>query len=678
MTIFNASDSAEYSESSFAAGNSEVAINIRNSVIVRSTEASQIVFKDLTFTVPLKPIKGSKKAEEKTILRQISGVFKPGRMTAIMGASGAGKTSLLNVLSGEMSTGSLQGDVLVNSEPMTGSKMMKISGFVFQDDVMLATMTPREAISMSALLRLPKSVSAEEKMERVEDVIQILHLNKAADTVVGSVLVKGISGGERKRASVAMELVTNPSILFLDEPTSGLDTFTAYRVMETLSDLARHGRTVVATIHQPSSEIFYLFDDLILLSEGEIIYSGPVVDAVPYFARHGYQCPTFNNPADYIFMNILKDNDDKTRSEEKNTKEAALEASPVLVPEKHSELKRKPRHPYGSTEKSETAANRLIRLKAAWKESEENKELMSIVNEPAKGGVALSSMKHQSSFTVQCRYLLGRAMKNVLRNKMAFQIRLAQSLVIGLLIGLIYRDVSSRPYRSQIQDREGSLFFVTVNMFMSSVMTILTIFFDEKLVFVREYRAGYYGLFAYFITKLAVELPFYIFYPFLTTVVSYFLVGYQTTAGKFFIVAFINVLSANTGLALGLLTSCIFNNLAVALGIVPLIILPLMIFSGLFVNGGSLPVYFAWIKYISPMKYAFSALIQNEFDGLQLNNCTGPGTSSCSGYVAIEELNMQNDFNIFENILMQILFYVIYVVLAYGALYYVTRRKKKH
>ena len=229
---------------------------------VTEKDMIQIVFKNLSYTVQIeqpasadpKKAKSKKPRVNKLILSDLSGVFQPGRLTAIMGASGAGKTSLLRVIAGEANSGNLSGTILINGNESSTKDIKSVSGFVFQDDVILSTMTVKEAITMAALLRLPKTMSRSAKLGRVDEMIKLLNLGKAADTIIGDASIKGVSGGERKRCSMAMELITDPSVLFLDEPTSGLDTFMAYSVVKTLSNLAASGRTVISTIHQPSSE----------------------------------------------------------------------------------------------------------------------------------------------------------------------------------------------------------------------------------------------------------------------------------------------------------------------------------------------------------------------------------------------------------------------------------------
>ena len=208
----------------------------------------------------------------KTVLHEVSGVFEAGKFTAIMGSSGAGKTSLLNAVGGEASGGALSGRITVNGKSIAFEHMRRLRAFVFQDDVMMGTMTVREVITMSARLRLPEGMALAQKEERVSQVLKILHLESCAETVMGYNEASNISGGERKRVGIAIELVTNPSIIFLDEPTSGLDTFTAYTVCSILKDLAAAGRTVVATMHQPSSDVYHMFDNLLLLANGRIMY----------------------------------------------------------------------------------------------------------------------------------------------------------------------------------------------------------------------------------------------------------------------------------------------------------------------------------------------------------------------------------------------------------------------
>lgn len=239
----------------------------------------------------------------KNILSGIQGSCHPGEVTAIMGASGAGKTTFLDILARKNKRGQVGGDFYVNGEKVGDSDYKNVVGFVDQEDTMLPTLTVHETILNSALLRLPRDMGRTAKEQRVIEVEKELGIYHIRDSLIGSEEGKGrgISGGEKRRVGIACELVTSPSILFLDEPTSGLDAYNAYNVIECLVTLAKnYKRTVIFTIHQPRSNIVALFDRLILLAQGKTVYSGPFHQCQAYFDDIGYECPPGFNIADYL------------------------------------------------------------------------------------------------------------------------------------------------------------------------------------------------------------------------------------------------------------------------------------------------------------------------------------------------------------------------------------------
>jgi len=224
-----------------------------------------------------------------------------------MGSSGAGKSTLMTLLAQRVNTKSdtitVSGDIRINNGPISANILSKHSGYVLQDDILMQTQTPRESLQFSANLRLPTSLSPSEKQTRVQKLLDALNLTKAAETRIGGVTNKGISGGERKRTNIGIELVTDPSLLFIDEPTSGLDSTSALNVIFILKALAhRQNRTVITIIHQPSSEAFDEFDDLLLLAAGRVLYHGPAKDALAWFKHVGYACPDRTNPADHFMV----------------------------------------------------------------------------------------------------------------------------------------------------------------------------------------------------------------------------------------------------------------------------------------------------------------------------------------------------------------------------------------
>ena len=239
----------------------------------------------------------------KQILTGVQGAVRPGELMAIMGASGAGKTTFLDMLARKNKKGTVQGSFYVNGEKVLDDDFRSVIGFVDQEDAMLPTLTVHETILDSALLRLPKDMSYAAKHQKVEDVERQLGIHHIRHQTIGSEEAngRGISGGEKRRVGIACELVTSPSILFLDEPTSGLDAFNAFNVVECLINLVKtYQRTVVFTIHQPRSNIVALFDQLVLLANGRAVYSGPFASCQAYFENIGYPCPPGFNIADYL------------------------------------------------------------------------------------------------------------------------------------------------------------------------------------------------------------------------------------------------------------------------------------------------------------------------------------------------------------------------------------------
>ncbi|OIW11522.1 hypothetical protein TanjilG_26888 [Lupinus angustifolius] len=232
------------------------------------------------------------------ILKGVTGIVEPGEMLAMLGPSGSGKTTLLTALGGRLG-GKLHGTITYNGKPFSNA-IKKNTGFVTQDDVLYPHLTVTETLVFTALLRLPNSVTKEEKVLHAKAVIDQLGLTKCKDIIVGSPNLRGVSGGERKRVSIGQEMLINPNLLFLDEPTSGLDSTTAQRIVSTLWELASGGRTIVMTIHQPSSRLYYMFHKVLLLSEGYTLYFGKGSEAIDYFSNVGYAPAMAMNPSDFL------------------------------------------------------------------------------------------------------------------------------------------------------------------------------------------------------------------------------------------------------------------------------------------------------------------------------------------------------------------------------------------
>ena len=605
---------------------------------------------NLTFKV-----KGKRGSEDKEILKGITASFRPGRVTAVMGSSGAGKTTLLSLLagdSGSMGAGGsgnsfIGGEIILNGRKTDLKLVSKLSGFVYQDDVILPTMTVREAITMSAHLRLPEKTEDSVVQSRVNEMINILGLQKCASTRIGSASSKGISGGERKRVALAMELIPNPSILFLDEPTSGLDTVNAYNVVSLLSELAHEtSRTIIVTIHQPPSEIFHMLDDLLLLADGRVVYHGPAAEAVAYFAALGYPCPMYTNPADFFFLELLGNI----------------------------------RKQNGAGLEKDLSANIAEELCDAWIKSKEHKLLEAEQELDINSAVGILNIKRfkkeVTSFPHQFSFLFKRAGLNLVRDWMILGVKSVQTVVIALLLGLVYFGVgeAGKDPSRQIQDRQGALYFLILNQFMGSSMGILSVFSKEKLVFLREHKLGYYKLAAYFLSKILVELPYQIFFPALLVTIAYGMIGFRPELEYFFTLMLISILTALNGMAMGTLAASVFSSVEIALVVLPLLLIPMMIFSGLMVNNESIRWYFYWIKVISPTNYAFTSAMKNEFTDLIVKN--SEGQTIVDGNKVLDTMSMRNGLNIWGNITVLAITYFVLISASYMALYLISRRKK--
>ena len=274
-------------------------------------ELVKISFTDVRYSVTVRASReeirgGAPAVRQLEILKGCTGYCLPGHLTFIMGASGAGKTSLLNLLSDRIATkpgDTLTGDVTFNDKhALNGDLFGKYASYVMQDDVVFAYFTVKEALTFAARLKL--NISEEEQDRRIMQLIDDLGLQECIDTQVGSVMKKLISGGERKRTAIGVELITDPKVILLDEPTSGLDSFTAVKIVRTLQKLARtRNKTIVSTIHQPSSEAFSFCDRLILLADGHMVYQGPAKESYNYF-NMGSLGKKNQNPCDFFMREL--------------------------------------------------------------------------------------------------------------------------------------------------------------------------------------------------------------------------------------------------------------------------------------------------------------------------------------------------------------------------------------
>ncbi|XP_052576585.1 broad substrate specificity ATP-binding cassette transporter ABCG2 [Peromyscus californicus insignis] len=564
-----------------------------NSSDLKTLTGDVLSFHNITYRVKVKTGFLVRKTAEKEILSGINGIMKPG-LNAILGPTGGGKSSLLDVLAARKDPRGLSGDVLINGTPQPAN-FKCTSGYVVQDDVVMGTLTVRENLQFSAALRLPTTMKNHEKNERINMVIKELGLEKVADSKVGTQFTRGVSGGERKRTSIGMELITDPSILFLDEPTTGLDSSTANAVLLLLKRMSKQGRTIIFSIHQPRYSIFKLFDSLTLLASGKLMFHGPAQEALEYFASAGYHCEPYNNPADFFLDVINGDssavvlNRDREGQEANKTEEPSKREKPII--ENLAEF-------YANSSIYRESKAELDRLPRTQKK---------------KGISAFKESAYVTSFCHQLRWIAKRSFKNLLGNPQASIAQVIVTIVLSLVIGAIYFGLTND--RAGIQNRAGVLFFLTTNQCFSSVSAV-ELFVVEKKLFIHEYISGYYRVSSYFFGKLISDLlPMRLLPSVIFTCILYFMLGLKKEVGAFFIMMFTLIMVAYTSSSMALAIAAGQSVVSVATLLMTISFVFMMIFSGLLVNLTTIEPWLSWLQYFSIPRYGYTALQYNEFLG---------------------------------------------------------------
>ncbi|KAG8373393.1 hypothetical protein BUALT_Bualt11G0019700 [Buddleja alternifolia] len=553
-----------------------------------------LTWKDLWVTVPEISAAGGRRP----ILEGLTGYAEPGEVLAIMGPSGCGKSTLLDTLAGRLDSNTRQkGDILINGrkQPLA----FGTSAYVTQDDTLMSTLTVNEVVYYSAQLQLPDSMSKSEKKKRAKATIKGMGLQDAIHTRIGGWNVKGLSGGQKRRVSICIEILTRPELLFLDEPTSGLDSAASYHVMSRIIKLAqRDRRTVIVSIHQPSGEVFELFHNLCLLSSGKTIYFGPALEANEFFASNGFPCPTLRNPSDHFLRTINKDFDVDIE-QGFGGKISAIEAINVLAKS------------YKSSEAYQLVQQRVNGI-------------------PVKNG-GLSEMKgSHAGFITQCSVLTQRSFKNMYRDLGYYWLRLAIYIALCLCVGTIFYDVG-HSYGS-IQARGSML------MFVAAFLTFMAIggfpsFVEDMKIFTRERLNGHYGVTAFVVGNTLSSIPYLLLISVIPGAMAYYLVGLQKSLDHFVYFAL-------------LLFACMMlveSLMMIVASIVPDFLMGIITGAGIqgimMLNGGffrlpdDLPKPF-WkypMYYIAFHKYANQGFYKNEFEGLEFPNEQVGGPSIITG-----------------------------------------------
>ncbi|GJN24125.1 hypothetical protein PR202_gb11847 [Eleusine coracana subsp. coracana] len=539
------------------------------------------------------------------ILCGLNGYARPGEVLAIMGPSGCGKSTLLDALAGRLGSSVSQiGDILINGRRQ--KLAYGTSAYVTQDDVLMTTLTVREAVHYSAALQLPSAMPTSAKRERAEEKIREMGLEGAADTRIGGWMHKGISGGQRRRVSVCMEILTRPALLFLDEPTSGLDSAASYHVVGRIARLARReGMTVVAAVHQPSSEVFQLFAGLCLLAYGRTVFFGPATDTNQFFALSGFPCPSLMNPSDHFLRTINKDFDNDIEEGLGGEKTTTAQAIDALV------------NSYKSSPHLEKVVREIARIRET--------------------GGAVVKMEWQPSFLTQSLVLTKRSFVNMYRDLGYYWLRFTIYIALCLCVGTIFYDVGHT--FGSIQARGSMLNFVAAFLTFMAIGGFPS-FVEDMKIFGRERLNGHYGVLSFTIANTVSAAPYLALISVVPGAMAYYLVGLQSSFGHFAYFALVLftamivveglmmiVASAVPDFLMGIITGAGIQGV-------------MMLNGGFFRLPNDLPKPF-WrypMYYISFHKYANQGFYKNEFLGLTFPNNQAGGTPIISGIEILKDI----------------------------------------
>ncbi|XP_065638408.1 pleiotropic drug resistance protein 1 isoform X4 [Quercus suber] len=574
------------SESSFAARSSSNEVNQnKKQGMVLPFEPLSITFDDISYAVDMhQGMKAQDVTENRLkLLKGVSGAFRPGVLTALMGVSGAGKTTLMDVLAGRKTGGYIEGSIMISGYTKKQETFARISGYCEQTDIHSPHITVYESLFYSAWLRLPLEVDNTTKKVFVEEVMDLVELTLLRESIVGLPSINGLSTEQRKRLTIATELVANPSIIFMDEPTSGLDARAAAIVMRTVRNTVDTGRTVVCTIHQPSIDIFDAFDELYLLkSGGEEIYVGPIghraSHLISYFEgiRGVKKIRDGTNPATWMLEVTTA------------AQEAALGVNFSNV-YNNSELYRR------------------------------NKVMIKELSKPQPMSKDLHfPTQYSQSFWTQCKACLWKQHWSYWRNPQYSAVRLLFSTFIALMFGTMFWDLGSKRRRQQdIFNAVGSMYASSLFIGIQNAALVQPVVGVERTVFYRERAAGMYSALPYAFGQLMIELPYVFAQAVIYGAIVYAMIGFESAVTKFFWYLFFTYFTFLYFTFFGMMTLAITPNYNIAAVVASFFYIMWDLFSGFILPQTHIPVWWSWYYWACPFAWTLYGLIASQFGDIK-------------------------------------------------------------
>ncbi|XP_063722474.1 broad substrate specificity ATP-binding cassette transporter ABCG2-like [Symsagittifera roscoffensis] len=638
-------------------------------------------FDDNCFTVSLVDVNYSVKAywrsKSKQILHNISLHFEPG-LNGILGPSGCGKTTILDLMACHkpMQKKHLSGHILVNGNSIPPNTFRAISAYVPQDDNLSEFLTVRENLMFSANMRMVGKSSVE-KLAAVDRMIELLHLERCHDTLVGNFLIRGISTGEKKRTCIAMELLLEPQILLLDEPTTGLDSFSANEIVNCLTKVANeNGRTIIMSLHQPRYSIFKKLDNLTLLTvDGRLAYHGLAKNAKSYFEQRDYFCEVAENPCDF-FLDLVQSyaheaGSGSTGSNDHVTFSSLCQSNdvhPQMVENKVANGGSNMSVNYDDTTAVITVPNGTHKMTNQLSKYNTDKS-GSKSSSPSVGKHTLARLFHSSDemgdmrkriestfhcekieasrsyqpFSTQMKTLFARDVRQLYRNPECLFGQVIIATMLSVLFGALYWQSELSPDRG-FQNRHGLFFFLSLSLMMMNLAHI-ELFISQQKLFFHEYANGFFYMLPYFLSNTLFDLLTLRVVPAVIMGVTLtYSVGLRSDVDSMFFFLLMLILLAVSGCGVAYLTTSILKTFYISHIAVMLVFVVMMVFAGLIINLKTLPEWVELLKYVSLVYYGVSGLSVNEFLGLEFCgqtsiNAACPGMEMALSQATISDEN---------------------------------------
>ncbi|ONH95200.1 hypothetical protein PRUPE_7G056400 [Prunus persica] len=567
----------------------------------RSASAGKyLVWEDITVVAPQNLRNDA--TSRKQLLNGISGFAEPHRIMALMGPSGSGKSTLLDALAGRLPANvKMSGDVILN-----GNKRKlncRDISYVTQEDLFLGSLTVRETLEYSAHLRLPSTMTKDDKNEVVDETLTKMGLQDCAENNIGNWHLRGISNGEKRRLSICTEILTQPHVLLLDEPTSGLDSASSFFVIWALRNIAHDGRIVICSIHQPSSDVFNLFNDLLLLAGGETVYFGEAKMAVKFFADAGFPCPTRKNPPDH-FLRCVSSDFDQVIAALMISQRINYGSSGSLNSEMNlttDEIKGKLINEYKSSTFSSNARKRM-------------REILTLQEKPA----TKSNKENSSSWWRKLCTLISRSSLNMSRDIGYYWLRSVFYILVAVSAGSFFFKIGTNYQAIVARGKcDGFIYGLMICLSIGGIPFVI----EELQVFRRERLGGHYGDAMFVLSNFLSSLPFVVAMAFSSGTILYYMVKFHSGFSHYlyFCLNLFCCIAVTEGTAL--IVSAVVPNLLMGIGAAAGVTVFMMMPSLLFRRLVDLPKIF-WrypMSYLSYAAWSIQGQFKNDMIGLEFD-----------------------------------------------------------